>query len=373
MQIGSDPTLVDTDGDGLTDYEEARLGTSLIRPDTDGDGLSDYEEVTGWEILYDLAPDGSGLYTQVASDPLRVDADGDTLTDVQEKTYGLNPNHASNATVLSMESTVQENGAASDGFVRPDDTFHYAATLKNELNNRSAQGLLSTEFPQAVGTGDTPPASFTLYPQETLTMTGDVRVSPAAASGPYSLTQAAGASVVDWSAISGGAQLWIPFEDEATSATKTYQDRSGNVPPHDGQCVGDGCQLSKDVGRYGGSLRLSGGYVGADLDPSEESYAVSLWFKTDEAPGAQSFSAANGQHVGACSGDACPTSGVAGRINQAARFWGDPYNPESDDDNIRFPNSEINRFDEIAQHPMRKISPTTQGCDEPEERMLNPG
>jgi citrate synthase len=30
-------------------------------------------------------------------------------------------------------------------------------------------------------------------------------------------------------------------------------------------------------------------------------------------------------------------------------------------------------FDEIAQHPMRKISPTTQGCDEPEERMLNPG
>ncbi|MFP4395024.1 MAG: hypothetical protein ACLFTI_07145, partial [Anaerolineales bacterium] len=217
MQIGSDPTLVDTDGDGLTDYEEVQLGTSPFRADTDGDGLSDYEEVTGWDILYDLAPDGSGLYTQVASDPLRVDADGDTLTDFQEKTYGLNPNHPSNSTVLSMESTVQENGAASDGFVRPDDTLHYEATLKNELNNRYAQGLLSTEFPQAVETGDAPPASFTLYPQEALTMTGDVRVSPVATSGPYSLTQVAGASILDWRAISGGAQLWIPFEDEATS------------------------------------------------------------------------------------------------------------------------------------------------------------
>ena len=47
-----------------------------------------------------------------------VDADGDTLTDFQEKTYGLNPNHASNATVLSMESVVQENGAAI-GRLRP--------------------------------------------------------------------------------------------------------------------------------------------------------------------------------------------------------------------------------------------------------------
>ena len=173
----------------------------------------------------------------------------------------------------------------SDGFVRPDDTFHYEATLKNELNNRYAQGLFSTEFPQAVETGDVPPASFTLYPQEAMTMTGDVRVSPVAPSGPYSLTQVAGASILDWSAISGGAQLWIPFEDEATSATKTYQDRSGNVPPHDGQCVGDGCFLDKQDGRYGGSLRLNGGYVSTDLDPSEESYAVSLWFKTDEANG----------------------------------------------------------------------------------------
>ena len=32
---------VDTDGDGLTDEEEARLGTDPRNPDTDSDGLTD--------------------------------------------------------------------------------------------------------------------------------------------------------------------------------------------------------------------------------------------------------------------------------------------------------------------------------------------
>jgi hypothetical protein len=35
----------DTDGDGLTDCEEAELGTALHLADTDGDGFTDYYEV----------------------------------------------------------------------------------------------------------------------------------------------------------------------------------------------------------------------------------------------------------------------------------------------------------------------------------------
>ena len=37
---------VDTDGDGLSDAEEASLGTDPTLPDSDGDGYSDYDEVT---------------------------------------------------------------------------------------------------------------------------------------------------------------------------------------------------------------------------------------------------------------------------------------------------------------------------------------
>lgn len=40
-------TSADTDGDGLTDVEEAKLGTDPAKTDTDGDGFSDDAEVAG--------------------------------------------------------------------------------------------------------------------------------------------------------------------------------------------------------------------------------------------------------------------------------------------------------------------------------------
>lgn len=42
---GSDPTVADTDGDGLRDDEELAIGTDPIQPDTDGDGVNDGAEV----------------------------------------------------------------------------------------------------------------------------------------------------------------------------------------------------------------------------------------------------------------------------------------------------------------------------------------
>lgn len=38
----------DSDGDGLTDTEEAELGTDPSWADTDDDGVSDEEEVNVW-------------------------------------------------------------------------------------------------------------------------------------------------------------------------------------------------------------------------------------------------------------------------------------------------------------------------------------
>ncbi len=66
---------VDSDGDGLTDAEEAQLGTNPQSADTDQDGLSDDEEVKVWH-----------------TDPKNPDTDGDGYLDGQEVRGGFNPN-----------------------------------------------------------------------------------------------------------------------------------------------------------------------------------------------------------------------------------------------------------------------------------------
>jgi hypothetical protein len=63
------------DGDGLTDYEEAKVyGTSPSRLDTDGDEIWDYNEVTDF-----------------MTDPTSPDTDMDGYTDGFEVTEGYDP------------------------------------------------------------------------------------------------------------------------------------------------------------------------------------------------------------------------------------------------------------------------------------------
>jgi Tol biopolymer transport system component len=87
----------DSDGDGLTNAEEAKIGTDPFNPDTDGDGLSDGDEV----LKYGTDPlnpdtDGDGLsdgdeVLKYGTDPLNPDTDGDGLNDGDEIRYGTNP------------------------------------------------------------------------------------------------------------------------------------------------------------------------------------------------------------------------------------------------------------------------------------------
>lgn len=63
-KVTSDPTVADTDGDGVSDGDERAYLTNPRSPDTDGDQLSDY-----WELNY------------VYSDPTHQDSDGDGLMD----------------------------------------------------------------------------------------------------------------------------------------------------------------------------------------------------------------------------------------------------------------------------------------------------
>lgn len=96
--IESDSRAIDSDGDGLNDYDEINIyNTNPNLIDSDFDGLSDYDEI----MIYKTDPlkadtDGDGLndYEEVkiyGTDPLKVDTDGDGYSDYEEVTHGYNP------------------------------------------------------------------------------------------------------------------------------------------------------------------------------------------------------------------------------------------------------------------------------------------
>ncbi|MCK4539695.1 hypothetical protein KAU09_00905 [Candidatus Parcubacteria bacterium] len=68
------PEELDSDGDGLTDEEEWRLGTAIDNVDTDNDGLFDREEVKVYK-----------------TNPRNPDTDGDGYIDGDEVDGGYNP------------------------------------------------------------------------------------------------------------------------------------------------------------------------------------------------------------------------------------------------------------------------------------------
>ncbi len=75
------PIEADTDHDGINDYHELMNGTNPLHPDSDGDGLSDYDEIVTYHAYEGLQP------TRVSLDPLNNDTDADGLTDLDEVLY----------------------------------------------------------------------------------------------------------------------------------------------------------------------------------------------------------------------------------------------------------------------------------------------
>jgi len=80
----------DSDGDGLTDAEEARRGTNPRMKDTDGDGLTDGEEVNVYktdplnrDTDFDLLSDGDEVL-KYKTDPLKPDTDAGGVWDGHE-------------------------------------------------------------------------------------------------------------------------------------------------------------------------------------------------------------------------------------------------------------------------------------------------
>jgi hypothetical protein len=90
------PRGLDADGDGLDAAAERRAGTDPQRLDTDGDGLSDGDEARAWGTdprRLDTDSDGlsDGVETARGTDPLRADSDADGLPDAWEMAHDLDP------------------------------------------------------------------------------------------------------------------------------------------------------------------------------------------------------------------------------------------------------------------------------------------
>lgn len=95
-QLGTNPNVPDSDADALLDGAEVmRFGTDPLNPDTDSDGLSDGDEIrlstfpTNPDTDMDGVNDGEEVHLNI--DPRNPDTDGDSLTDGDEITRGTNP------------------------------------------------------------------------------------------------------------------------------------------------------------------------------------------------------------------------------------------------------------------------------------------
>ena len=98
FELGTDPLNSDTDGDGVSDYDEINTyHTDALAVDSDGDNISDGDEIKNYHTnpnSSDSDNDGLTDYQEIfnyRTDPNKLDTDGDGLGDGWEQEYGFNP------------------------------------------------------------------------------------------------------------------------------------------------------------------------------------------------------------------------------------------------------------------------------------------
>lgn len=110
IELGIDPLLSDTDGDGLSDYDEIYVyGTDPLNPDTDGDGLEDGDEL---HIGLDPTnPETFGIPDAEYKVEQTIQADSDVLTEINtaENAYELSADIKTNG-YAEKEVTVSKSG-----------------------------------------------------------------------------------------------------------------------------------------------------------------------------------------------------------------------------------------------------------------------
>jgi uncharacterized repeat protein (TIGR01451 family) len=306
LDHGFDPYRNDGDNDGLSDYWEAFYETNPRKADSDGDGLPDGAEffhsrsrhpfqddtapwTGGWHITYGYSGSRS-KNTRVSSDPLAYDTDMDSLSDNRERIYGYNPNAPSVLNILTLNSEIDANAVA------PGATLGYTATIKNELDGRILNGLLQAEFP--VDVVQTTEVMDTLYPLDTVTMTGSVNVPSVTQSQVASLTIRAGV-VVSAPQVIDAPPGPVFFLDEFVPQNNQYIGTDDSGYGHRVSCGFDGLPCpSDDIGFVNdgfGFNNLGKFYVkGNDalrLGANDNTFTMMMWIypQNDYAPDIEAY------------------------------------------------------------------------------------
>ncbi|MFO1020403.1 MAG: hypothetical protein U0903_06870 [Planctomycetales bacterium] len=142
----SSPARVDSDLDGISDYDEynrfvngVRKSTDPQNPDTDGDGISDFDEIKGYDVKLRFPTAGGATTIHVTSDPLNVDTDGDTLDDGDEKTLGTDP------TTDDANKVLDDDGDGLVNFLEDssDPTSGWTVTVHGVSSTPNVQGAIS--------------------------------------------------------------------------------------------------------------------------------------------------------------------------------------------------------------------------------------
>lgn len=146
--IGTDPNNPDTDGDGLLDGEEVlEHGCDPLERDTDGDALNDFDEVMTYGTRCDIA-----------------DTDGDGIPDAVEVAQGTDP--LTGTTVTPTPSITNTPGPTATPTQTPTPSTTPTASL---TPTPTATGV-PTETPTATSTATTTP-TFTPTPSASPTAT----------------------------------------------------------------------------------------------------------------------------------------------------------------------------------------------------------
>jgi outer membrane protein OmpA-like peptidoglycan-associated protein len=176
-KIGTDPDNPDTDGDGLTDGEEVKTyRTDPLKADTDGDGLKDGEEVKNYKTdPLKADTDGDGLndgdeVLKYHTDPLNPDTDGDGLNDGDE--------------VLKYKTDPLLKDTDGDGLTDGDEVLKYKT---NPLNRDTDGGTVDDGTEVRRGTDPLNPADDVVKVQAPIILegivfaTGKADIKPASA------------------------------------------------------------------------------------------------------------------------------------------------------------------------------------------------
>lgn len=179
IKSGSDINNPDTDGDRLNDYYEIEYGYSPTNPDTDGNGVLDGDEdydgdklrnseefIYGTDMAkYDTDEDGISDYDEIfiyGTNPLKADTDEDGVLDSDEIGIGTNPleKDSDGNGINDNEEVFEKDYSAKDMITYYDTDVYPTINVEGTINvlesvtidTRDWDALINCNVPGYIGT-----------------------------------------------------------------------------------------------------------------------------------------------------------------------------------------------------------------------------